>query len=155
MLEKTVVRAPFDGTVLKRYHKTGEAVSDKSDPIVSFGDESRLRVRTSSHTDAEWDFDLDTGAKKFTSQNVFFDAHQGKLFEGVSYARLNAPGRFFTENINTTTNQATGLTSSAVSNFEQMRLLLGYGQPNLPGLSLAGGSGNGPIAVPPPVTGCP
>ncbi len=46
LLEKTVVRAPFTGTVLKRYRKAGETVSDKGDtPIVSFGDESRLRVR--------------------------------------------------------------------------------------------------------------
>jgi HlyD family secretion protein len=46
LLEKTIVRAPFDGTVLKRYRKSGETVSDKGDtPIVSFGDDSRLRVR--------------------------------------------------------------------------------------------------------------
>ena len=46
LLEKTIVRAPFAGTVLKRYRKAGETVSDKGDtPIVSFGDDSRLRVR--------------------------------------------------------------------------------------------------------------
>jgi len=46
LLEKTVVRAPFAGTVLKRFRKAGETVSDKGDtPIVSFGDDSRLRVR--------------------------------------------------------------------------------------------------------------
>jgi HlyD family secretion protein len=46
LLEKTVVRAPFDGTVLKRYRKPGETVSDKGDtPVVAFGDDSRLRVR--------------------------------------------------------------------------------------------------------------
>ena len=33
---------------------------------------SRLRVRTSAHMDVEWDFDLDTGAKKFTSNNVLW-----------------------------------------------------------------------------------
>ncbi len=46
LLEKTVVRAPFDGIVLRRFRKTGETVSDRGDtPIVSFGDDSRLRVR--------------------------------------------------------------------------------------------------------------
>ena len=46
LLEKTVVRAPFHGAVLKRFRKAGETVSDKGDtPIVSFGDDSRLRVR--------------------------------------------------------------------------------------------------------------
>lgn len=46
LLEKTVVRAPFDGTVLKRLRKAGETVSDKGQtPIIRFGDNSRLRVR--------------------------------------------------------------------------------------------------------------
>ena len=56
---------------------------------------SRLRVRTSEHMDVEWDFDLDTGAKKFTSNNVMVDVHEGNVFGGLSYARLNAPGRFY------------------------------------------------------------
>jgi LPS-assembly protein len=102
---------------------------------------SRMRFRTSSHTDVEWDFDYDTGAKKFTSQNTFVDVHEGKIFGGFSYARLNAPGRFYTEIVNPTTNEATGVMSSATSNFSQMRLLLGYGQPTKPGISAAGGAG--------------
>jgi LPS-assembly protein len=91
---------------------------------------SRLRVRTSSHMDVEWDFDLDTGAKKFTSNNVFVDVHQNNVFAGLSYARLNAPGRFYTEGV-----------ISAVSNFDQLRLLLGYGSPTKPGLGIAGNVG--------------
>ena len=97
---------------------------------------SRMRIRTSGHTDVQWDFDLDTGAKKFTSSNVFFDAHAGSFFSGFSYARLDAPGRFATENIDTGT-----LTSSAVSNFSQARVLLGLGKPTQPGLSVAGNIG--------------
>jgi LPS-assembly protein len=77
---------------------------------------SRLRVHTSEHLDVEWDFDLDTGAK-FTSNNVFLDVHEGNVFSGLSYARLNAPGRFYTR------------IASTVSNFNQRRLLLGYGSP--------------------------
>lgn len=91
---------------------------------------SRLRVRTSAHLDAEWDFDLDTGAKKFTSNNVFLDVHENNLFGGLSYARLNAPGRFYTEGV-----------SSDVSNFNQLRLLLGYGSPIKPGLGVAANVG--------------
>ena len=91
---------------------------------------SRMRFRTSSHTDVGWDFDYDTGASKFNSSNVYLDAHEGRLFGGFSYAGLNAPGRFYTEVINTT-NNTTGLTTSATSNFSQMRMLLGYGAPNL------------------------
>ncbi|MGA8937733.1 MAG: LPS assembly protein LptD [Acidobacteriaceae bacterium] len=98
---------------------------------------SRMRFRTSSHADIEWDFDYDTGAKKFTSSNTFLDLHEGRIFGGFSYASLNAPGKTYTEVINTTTNTVTGLTSSAISNFSQMRLLFGYGKPSEPGLSSA------------------
>ena len=100
---------------------------------------SRLRLRTSGHTDAEWDFDYDTGAKKFTSSNTFFDAHEGNWFGGLSYARLNAPGRFATEVVDT--NQTASLVTSPVSNFSQLRFLIGYGIPTRPGLSIAANTG--------------
>lgn len=46
LLEKTIVRSPIDGTVLKKHKKTGESVSDAFDnPIVTVGDTSTLRVR--------------------------------------------------------------------------------------------------------------
>ncbi len=96
---------------------------------------SRLRVRTSSHTDIEWDFDLDTGAKKFTSSNIFLDAHEGPYFGAISYARLNAPGRSYTETIDN--NGVGSLLPSAISDFQQMRMLIGYGNSTKPGLSAA------------------
>ena len=103
---------------------------------------SRLRIRSSAHTDVEWDFDLDTGAKKFTSSNVYIDLHQGLSFAALSYARLDAPGRFYTESPTPAagTSTTTGI-SSSVSNFNQLRLLIGYGNPTKPGLSLAGNAG--------------
>ena len=91
---------------------------------------SRLRVQTSNRTDVEWDFDFDTGAKRFTANNVFADVHQGKSFAGLSYARLNAPGRFYTEGA-----------TSATSDFSQLRALLGYGSPTKPGLGVAANAG--------------
>jgi len=97
---------------------------------------SRMRFRSSSHTDVEWDFDYDTGANKFNSQNIFMDAHEGLVFGGISYARLNAPGRNQTLNITTDTRSG-----SATSNFSQMRVLLGYGAPTRPGLSVATSAG--------------
>jgi LPS-assembly protein len=100
---------------------------------------SRMRLRTSSHTDLEWDFDFDTGAKRFTSSNVFADAHEGPWFGGFSYARLNAPGRFYTESIDT--NNTGSLTPSLISDFSQMRLLGGYGSPTKPGISVAANAG--------------
>jgi LPS-assembly protein len=91
---------------------------------------SRLRVRASEKVDFEWDADYDTGAKKFTSYNVFADAHEGPAFAGLSFARLNAPGRAYSEGV-----------SSSVSNFTQMRVLLGYGEPTKAGLSVGGSAG--------------
>ena len=101
---------------------------------------SRLRVRTSAHTDLEWDFDLDTGARRFTSSNVFLDLHQGLTFAALSYARLDAPGRFFTQSPDPTAGTTTGVTS-AVSDFNQLRFLIGYGNPGRPGLSVAANTG--------------
>ena len=103
---------------------------------------SRLRVRASAHTDVEWDFDLDTGAKKFTSSNVFVDLHQGRSFAALSYARLDAPGRFYTENPTPVSgNSASNGVTSAVSDFNQLRFLVGYGSPVKRGFSLAANTG--------------
>ncbi|HXS12824.1 MAG TPA: LPS assembly protein LptD [Acidobacteriaceae bacterium] len=102
---------------------------------------SRMRFRTSGHTDVEWDFDLDTGAKKFTSSNIFLDARKGQLFGGVSYALLNAPGRFTKETIDTNNNDQETLITSPTSNFKQMRVLGGFGDPNRPGLAVAANAG--------------
>ena len=46
MLEKTIVRAPIDGIVLRRNRRAGESVSTQFDsPIVTLADRSRVRVR--------------------------------------------------------------------------------------------------------------
>lgn len=46
MLEKTIVRAPINGRVLRKIRKAGESVSaNGSTPIVSLGDLSQLKVR--------------------------------------------------------------------------------------------------------------
>ena len=102
---------------------------------------SRMRFRTSGHTDFEWDLDYDTGADKINSSNVFLDVHEGRYFGALSYALLNAPGRTYTEVLNQVTNTATGLQSSATANFSQMRLLSGWGTPSKAGLSMAAGAG--------------
>lgn len=87
---------------------------------------SRLRVRGSEKLDFEWNFDLDTGAKKFTANNFLADIHEGNIFGGVSYARLNAPGRSYSD----------GLPSST-SDFSQLRVLAGYGAPSKLGFGAA------------------
>lgn len=48
VLEKTCIRAPIDGTVLRKHHRAGESVSNSStspDPIFTMGDKRALRVR--------------------------------------------------------------------------------------------------------------
>lgn len=91
---------------------------------------SRLRVRTSEKTDVEWDFDYDTGAKKFTANNIYADVHQGNVVTGVSYARLNAPGRSYVAGV-----------ASSVADFSQMQVKLGFVRPNLAGFSAAANAG--------------
>jgi ABC exporter DevB family membrane fusion protein len=46
--DKTFVRSPIDGTVLRKHHRSGESVSNSStvpDPILTIGDRKTLRVR--------------------------------------------------------------------------------------------------------------
>jgi LPS-assembly protein len=56
--------------------------------------------------------------------------HEGSFVGGISYARLNAPGRSYTEGI-----------PSATSDFSQFRVLLGYGSPSKKGLGVAANAG--------------
>lgn len=46
--EKTFIRSPIDGTVLRKHHRSGESVSNSStvpDPVLTIGDRRTLRVR--------------------------------------------------------------------------------------------------------------
>jgi HlyD family secretion protein len=46
--EKTLIKSPIDGTVLRKHHRNGESVSNSStipDPILTIGDKGVLRVR--------------------------------------------------------------------------------------------------------------
>jgi HlyD family secretion protein len=46
--EKTLIKSPIDGTVLRKHHRSGESVSNSStapDPILTIGDKEVLRVR--------------------------------------------------------------------------------------------------------------
>jgi len=46
MFEKTFIRAPIDGVVLRRHRRTGESVSTQFDsPVVTIADRSSVRVR--------------------------------------------------------------------------------------------------------------
>jgi LPS-assembly protein len=106
---------------------------------------SRLRVRTSEKVDFEWDFDYDPCSaptpiagrasstacvNKFTANNIYLDVHQGSIFAGAGYAGLDAPARSYV-----------GGVLSSVADFNQMRVLFGFGKPTRSGLSVAANAG--------------
>ena len=111
-------------------------------PIVS-----EMKLSATDHIDLEWDMNYDTHAGKFTQSNTFLDFHGGSLFGGLSHARLNAPGRF-----STGTGTGTDTVTSLTSDFSQLRMLLGYGSPTRPGLSIAANVGLDLTAVQPQST---
>ena len=46
--DKTFIRSPIDGTILRKHHRSGESVSNSStvpDPVLTIGDRKALRVR--------------------------------------------------------------------------------------------------------------
>jgi LPS-assembly protein len=136
LAQKTFFNENFDGAIVDGKRNIFETTLDYTG--IAFLTEprsiapllSRLRVRPSDDVDVEWDFDYDTGAKKFTTNNLFVDVHKGDIFGGFSLARLNAPGRFYTDGL-----------SSNMSNFDQMRILLGEGKPTKAGFSVAASGG--------------
>lgn len=92
---------------------------------------SRLRGRTSEHTDLEWDLDYDTRAGRIESSNVFANYHHGDFLAGMSHARLDAPEE---------TPSIKGPIAT-VTDFNQLRVFAGYGNLARRGLNLAGNIG--------------
>jgi HlyD family secretion protein len=77
-IERTLIRSPIDGVILKLYHKTGETVTNlPPTPVVAVGDTSRLRVRA--------DIDEDDVAQIAVGQTVWLttDAFPAKRFRGT------------------------------------------------------------------------
>ena len=82
--EKTLIRSPINGVILRKHHRSGESVSNSStvpDPIVTIGDNSRLRVRV--------DVDETEVAKVKVGQPAYVtaDAFDKQKFPGPRYTR--------------------------------------------------------------------
>ncbi len=77
LLEKTHLRAPIAGRVLRRYLRAGESVSAGGSPVVSLGNLSRLRVRV--------DVDEDDVARLHLRQAAYVTA--------AAYGAQRFPGR--------------------------------------------------------------
>jgi len=79
IFEKTFLRAPFDGTILRKRHRTGESITNSSvtpDPVFTMGDVSGLRVRV--------DVDETDVSRVAEGQRVYVTAaaYQGQKFWG-------------------------------------------------------------------------
>jgi len=83
---------------------------------------SRLRVRTSSRTDAEWDIDYDFKEHRINASTALLNYHVGEFTLGGGDAFAQA---------------LPGISNSSVAqqDFNQFRVLLGYGHPNKRGFS--------------------
>jgi LPS-assembly protein len=95
---------------------------------------SRLRVATTSRTDAEWDMDYDFQNNRVNASSLLLNYHFNKITVGGGDAILEIP--------------AQNLTSASVSSgsaqpvsFNQFRAAIGYGSLSKRGLSAAGSFG--------------
>jgi LPS-assembly protein len=92
---------------------------------------SRLRLRTTSATDVEWDLDYDTKTGRINSSNVFAGYRHDNYYFGIGDFKLNvlsAPTSV--ENV-----------TQAVTDFNQLRFLFSYGSPTRRGFGLAANAG--------------
>jgi len=70
--EKTFIRSPIDGSVLRKHHRAGESVSNSStvpDPVLTVGDRKTLRVRVDvDETDVS---KVQVGQKAYVTADAF------------------------------------------------------------------------------------
>jgi LPS-assembly protein len=90
---------------------------------------SRLRVETSSRTDAEWDLDYDFQNTRINASTLLANYHFGQVTIGGGDAFLQIPV------------QSGFLSAASPARFNQFRAALGYGRPNKRGFSAASSFG--------------
>ncbi len=135
--QKYFFDASFGGAVTKRTRNVLDTTLDLSgiafltrerntSPVIS-----RLRVRTTSATDLEWDLDYDTVRGRIQASSITANYRTGPVF-------LSA-GNYIMHNIGAGASDATVDTSatspSGISDFNQLRLAAIYGSPTRHGLS--------------------
>jgi LPS-assembly protein len=92
---------------------------------------SRLRVETSSRTDAEWDMDFDFQNNRVNASTLLANYHIGQVTIGGGDAILQIP----------TQTASTSPGSVQPARFNQFRAALGYGRPGKRGFSAASSFG--------------
>ena len=102
---------------------------------------SRLRLRTTSATDLEWDVDYDTRSGRLQGSNLFATYRLDKYFFSIGDARLfNLVPRIVPRIVAPAATQSPALPNAPTptpiaSAFNQMHLSAVYGSPTKPGLS--------------------
>ena len=94
---------------------------------------SRLRVETSSRTDAEWDMDYDFQNNTTNASTLLANYHIGQVTIGGGDAFLQIPVQ--------TAASSSSSSTAAPERFNQFRAALGYGRPNKRGFSAASSFG--------------
>ncbi len=92
---------------------------------------SRLRVETSSRTDAEWDMDFDFQNNRVNASTLLANYHIGQVTVGGGDAILQIPSQ----------TASTSPGSVQPARFNQFRAALGYGRPGKRGFSAASSFG--------------
>ena len=122
---------PFERNVLTTtLNLTGTAFLDGPrdySPIIS-----RLRLRTTSATDLEWDLDYDTKTGRVNSSNLFAGYRRDNVYVGIGAFKLNVLDAPVTSPTNV---------AAAVTNYNQLRFLFTYGNPSRKGLSFGANGG--------------
>jgi LPS-assembly protein len=95
---------------------------------------SRLRVLTSNRTELEWDLDYDFQSGRINTSTALLNYHWKNFTLGGGDAFLHAPGETLSSR------QPVPVTPSP-EQFNQFRVLMGYGYPNKRGLSGAANVG--------------
>jgi LPS-assembly protein len=91
---------------------------------------SRLKMRTSEHTDFEWDADYDFKNKRMDASNLFANYRQDSFFGSVAYSTLQTLNPSFTT-----------ASASQVTKYDILRVLGGYGDPARRGFSVDANAG--------------
>jgi LPS-assembly protein len=108
---------------------------------------SNLRIRTTSHTDVEWQLDYDSKKGRINSSTVFAGFHFSDWSVGASHAYMQVPGEIVADPNNPTVTlpfcvpHVFNQPPCVPTIFDQFRAQLGYGSPTKRGWSAAANMG--------------